>query len=100
VTRVSLSTTQLWHTITQSDNITAAQLNTVLAIAFAELKKYVFYYWFAFPAFIAKPAWTVDSPWVSVESAFNSDQVDYPISNICSFRIGLADTATLLLLSG
>jgi ubiquitin-like modifier-activating enzyme ATG7 len=35
-------------------------LNPFLLVTFADLKKYVYHYWFAFPALVAKPAWEVD----------------------------------------
>lgn len=35
------------------------QLNPLLLVTFADLKKYVYHYWFAFPALVAKPAWEI-----------------------------------------
>jgi ubiquitin-like modifier-activating enzyme ATG7 len=35
-------------------------LNTFLLVAFADLKKYSYHYWFAFPALVSKPAWQID----------------------------------------
>ncbi|KAL7007154.1 Autophagy protein 7 [Cystobasidiomycetes sp. EMM_F5] len=59
---------ELWSTIT-SPSPTAASLNISLVITFADLKKYIFYYWFAFPAFLAKPAWVMEQPWASLNNA-------------------------------
>ena len=61
---------QLWAAISNPE-AEARDLNTFLAIAFAELKKYAFYYWFAFPAFVAKPAWQLESPWVKLSKAYS-----------------------------
>jgi ubiquitin-like modifier-activating enzyme ATG7 len=41
---------------------TEPQLNPVVLVTFADLKKYIYHYWFAFPALVAKPAWEVDEP--------------------------------------
>ena len=43
-------------------------LNPFLLVTFADLKKYVYHYWFAFPALVAKPGWEVaDSGLVSIK---------------------------------
>ncbi|WVW78776.1 E1-like protein-activating enzyme Gsa7p/Apg7p [Kwoniella bestiolae CBS 10118] len=35
-------------------------INPFLLVTFADLKKYTFHYWFAFPAIVSVPAWTID----------------------------------------
>ena len=50
-------------------------LNRFLLITFADLKKYKYFYWFSFPAFIAKPAWEVDDNWKSVSDEFSGETV-------------------------
>ncbi|CAD6565237.1 MAG: Autophagy protein 7 [Cyphobasidiales sp. Tagirdzhanova-0007] len=64
----------LWRIITTAESPTASQLNSILVIAFAELKLYAFYYWFAFPAFLAKPGWTLDTPWSQLRDTFTEEQ--------------------------
>ena len=71
-----LANTQLWTLITDGkQHVAAADLNTSLAITFADLKKYSFLHWFAFPAFAAKPAWQLQSPWATLSDAYSDDQV-------------------------
>jgi len=42
-------------------------LNTFLLVAFADLKKYTYHYWFAFPALVSKPAWQLHEPFGPVD---------------------------------
>ncbi|KAI0760931.1 E1-like protein-activating [Trametes elegans] len=57
----------IWKSITQDKS--TAHLTRFLLITFADLKKYKYYYWFAFPAFATKPAWEVDNDWTSANDA-------------------------------
>ena len=45
---------EIWKGIVEDKS--TALLNRFLVITFADLKKYKYFYWFAFPAFAAKPA--------------------------------------------
>ncbi|KIK68841.1 hypothetical protein GYMLUDRAFT_34831 [Collybiopsis luxurians FD-317 M1] len=52
------SADKIWTSIQTTRSTTL--LNSFLLITFADLKKYRYYYWFAFPAFTSNPAWHID----------------------------------------
>ncbi|KAG5340089.1 hypothetical protein C0989_002791 [Termitomyces sp. Mn162] len=63
--------TKIWdHIIATRDT---SCLNNFLIITFADLKKYKYYYWFAFPAFVSKPAWEISDDWQSASKEFSAE---------------------------
>ncbi|RPD60458.1 E1-like protein-activating [Lentinus tigrinus ALCF2SS1-6] len=62
---------EIWKSITVDKS--TALLNRFLVITFADLKKYKYFYWFAFPAFAAKPAWEIDGEWLAPENALGAE---------------------------
>ncbi|TYJ54489.1 E1-like protein-activating enzyme Gsa7p/Apg7p [Cryptococcus floricola] len=44
----------------QSFDTDTPLLNTFLLVTFADLKKYKYHYWFAFPGFVASPPWNLN----------------------------------------
>lgn len=48
---------QLIQSFNAMEGLPISTFNPFLLVTFADLKKYVYHYWFAFPALIQKPAW-------------------------------------------
>lgn len=44
------------------------KLNLFVLVAFADLKKYTYHYWFAFPALVSKPAWQLQGDLEAVDT--------------------------------
>jgi len=61
----------MWNSITESRS--SAELTSFLLLSFADLKHYRYYYWFAFPAFVAKPPWQISHAWSSAADHFSPD---------------------------
>ncbi|CAE6484216.1 unnamed protein product [Rhizoctonia solani] len=68
---------ELWTAMHSETALTdLSYLNKFLVLTFADLKKYKFFYWFAFPAFVAKPAWEIDSSgWLSAEEQLGRENL-------------------------
>ncbi|KAJ3767732.1 hypothetical protein FB446DRAFT_651684 [Lentinula raphanica] len=69
---------KIWTSILDTRSTTL--LNSFLLITYADLKKYRYYYWFAFPAFTSTPAWHIDAipGWISagsVKSHLSNEQM-------------------------
>ncbi|KAJ4468282.1 hypothetical protein J3R30DRAFT_3688002 [Lentinula aciculospora] len=60
---------KIWTSILTTRS--TALLNSFLLITYADLKKYKYYYWFAFPAFTSTPAWHIDENpgWIGAATA-------------------------------
>lgn len=67
-----LGIVQVWESIVKGST---ENLSRFLLITFADLKKYKYYYWFAFPAFVAKPAWETEGEWRSASEEFSKESV-------------------------
>ncbi|KAG8714567.1 Autophagy protein 7 [Ceratobasidium sp. 423] len=67
----------LWAAMHSETALTdLSYLNKFLVLTFADLKKYKFFYWFAFPALVAKPAWEIDaSGWLSAEEQLGRENL-------------------------
>ncbi|KAH7907877.1 hypothetical protein BJ138DRAFT_1158950 [Hygrophoropsis aurantiaca] len=66
--------TKMWDAIVNHKDTSV--LSKFLLITFADLKKYQYYYWFAFPAFVSKPAWEIsENGWKSADEELSANQL-------------------------
>ncbi|KAJ2922042.1 hypothetical protein H1R20_g15051, partial [Candolleomyces eurysporus] len=65
---------KIWDSIITTKS--TAELTRFFLITFADLKKYKYYYWFAFPAFVSKPAWEIgDEGWKDAGDVLSRDDL-------------------------
>ncbi|KAG0331401.1 Autophagy protein 7 [Podila humilis] len=77
---------QIWNDITSGHALSSPEvLNRFLLITFADLKKFKFYYWFAFPALVAAPAWTSEAM-LSISQEFSTAQIDVLRGHLDQYR--------------
>lgn len=74
----------IWKGLTDEQQDPEVFLTTFLALTFADLKKFKFYYWFAYPALTTNPPWEVidnaegvDKVWKPISTQLN--EVDYSV---------------------
>jgi ubiquitin-like modifier-activating enzyme ATG7 len=61
--------------IIETDPDPLAKLNNFLILSYADLKKFKFIYWFAYPALLAKPGWQVHSEWRAIDDVYSEERV-------------------------
>ncbi|TEB20552.1 E1-like protein-activating [Coprinellus micaceus] len=66
---------KIWHSIHTTRSTT--DLTRFFLITFADLKKYKYFYWFGFPAFVSKPNWEItEAGWQPVSTVLDLGQLD------------------------
>ncbi|TFL02674.1 hypothetical protein BDV98DRAFT_592331 [Pterulicium gracile] len=74
---------KMWESIIQ--NRDTSLLAHFFVITYSDLKKYKYYYWFTFPAFVAKPAWEIgEQGWRPATVKFSAASLTSIHSNLRS----------------
>ncbi|KAG0254840.1 Autophagy protein 7 [Mortierella polycephala] len=77
---------QIWADITSGAAVLdPSVLNRFLVVTFADLKKFKFFYWFAFPALQADPAWTMDDM-REIGAVWSQSQINSLRENMDQYR--------------
>ncbi|KAG0267538.1 Autophagy protein 7 [Actinomortierella ambigua] len=80
---------QIWEDIVSGRALTSPELlNRFLLVTFADLKKFKFYYWFAFPALLADPVWNIAEghPLSQLDAVWTTDEVESFRQNVDQYR--------------
>ncbi|KAG8894439.1 Autophagy protein 7, partial [Tulasnella sp. 403] len=70
----STMTKEMWTKMEETGD--PSHLSDFLLITFADLKKYKYYYWFAFPAFTTVPPWEKVGEWVPAQQTLSSSALE------------------------
>ncbi|CAF4562167.1 unnamed protein product, partial [Rotaria sp. Silwood2] len=66
----------LWNDFVQGHTLENPQkLNRFYLLIFADLKKYIYYYWFAFPTFLVPTSFYLLNPVQSIGERFSTDEI-------------------------
>ncbi|KAL5004908.1 hypothetical protein ScPMuIL_018364 [Solemya velum] len=80
---------QLWKDITSGDAISnPTLLSRFLILTYADLKKYRYYYWFAFPCLCSPSDVTMLTDPKALNSRFNAVQLDSFLNSYDNFQLG------------
>ncbi|KAF9975025.1 Autophagy protein 7 [Actinomortierella ambigua] len=82
---------QIWEDITSGRALTSPELlNRFLLVTFADLKKFKFHYWFAFPALLADPVWNIAEGHNlrQLDTVMTADDVESFRQNVDQYRQG------------
>ncbi|KAF8328206.1 uncharacterized protein EI90DRAFT_1613500 [Cantharellus anzutake] len=80
---------EIWEAFKDPNADPSEFLTRFLLITFADLKKYKFYYWFAFPAFVSKPPWDIE------EDGWKLASEEFGTSGLESISAGLASKKSI-----
>ncbi|KAG0244754.1 Autophagy protein 7 [Actinomortierella wolfii] len=80
---------QIWEDISSGRALMNPELlNRFLLVTFADLKKFKFYYWFAFPALLADPVWNIaeEHNLKQIDAVWSAEEIESFRMNFDNYR--------------